>query len=84
MVVWLFILAAGILATGIISFTSIPNMKIYVDYSKCSLYNLLDLTLNGDSNTGWGGMIDLKYKIGNISSLLDSAATQVGTYFTND
>lgn len=59
-------------------------MKEYVDYTKCSMYNMLDLTMNGDKNTGWGGMVDLKDKIGNISSLLDSASTQVGTYFTND
>lgn len=59
-------------------------MKEYVDYTKCSMYNMLDLTMNGDKNTGWGGMVDLKDKVGNISSLLDSAATQVSTYFTND
>lgn len=56
MFIWLLIICIGIFTTGIISFTSIPKMKTYVDYTKCSLYNMLDLTLNGDTNTGWGGM----------------------------
>ena len=84
LVVWLFILSAGILATGIISFTSIPKMKDYIDYSRCSIYNMLDLTLNGDTNTGWGGMRDLKDKIGKISAALDPAKSKISTYFTND
>lgn len=59
-------------------------MKSYIRYAKCSLYYMIDEALNGDLDNGWGGFIELKYKIGNISSLLDSAATQVTTYISND
>ena len=59
-------------------------MKLYLEYTKCSLYNLLDISINGDLDNGWGGFQDLKFKIGNISSLLDSAATQVTTYVSGD
>lgn len=45
---------------------------------------MLDTTINGNANSSWGGMTNLKYKIGNISSLLDSAGTQVSTYFANE
>lgn len=59
-------------------------MKSYISYTKCSIYNLLDVSINGDTDNGWGGFLSLKYKIGNISSLLDSAATQVSTYISGD
>ncbi len=45
---------------------------------------MLDVAVYGDLDNGWGGFQDLKFKIGNISSLLDSAATQVSTYITGD
>ena len=48
------------------------------------MYSALDNSLNGDTDNGWGGFVELKYKIGNISSLLDSTTTQISTYFTND
>lgn len=81
---WLLILAAIIFSAGIVSFTAIPQMKSYLQYTKCSIYNLLDVSMYGDTANGWGGFQDLKYKIGNISSLLDSAATQVSTYVSGD
>lgn len=40
--------------------------------------------MNGDTDNGWGGFLSLKNKIGNISSLLDSASTQVTTYISGD
>ena len=81
---WLLIFACIIFSLGIVSFTTIPSMKSYLSYTKCTIYNLIDIGINGDINKGWGGFLDLKYKIGNISSLLDSTATQVGTYITVD
>ena len=44
----------------------------------------MDISVNGDSGSGWGGFQSLLYNIGNISSLLDSANTQVSTYLTGD
>lgn len=59
-------------------------MKTYISYTKCAIYNLIDVAVNGDTTAGWGGFLELKYKIGNISSLLDSANTQVSTYISGD
>ena len=73
-----------ILAAGVVSFTAIPAMRNYINYTKCSMYSALDNSLNGDTDNGWGGFTELQFKIGNISSLLDSTATQISTYFTND
>lgn len=84
MACWVILLAITIFSAGIVSFTAIPNMKTYVEYTKCSIYYTLDISLNGDVDNGWGGFVELKNKIGNISSLLDSASTQVGTYLSND
>lgn len=84
MAFWVFFLAAAIFIAGIVSFTAIPRMKYYVRYAKCSLYYLLDESLNGDTDNGWGGFVELKNKIGSISSLLDSAATEVTTYISGD
>jgi len=52
-----------------------------MQYSKCSLYNGLDITLNGDFNKNWGGFSTLKNQVGNISSLLTTASGEVNTYF---
>lgn len=81
---WLLGLAGVIFAAGIVSFTAIPSMKIYISYTKCAIYNLIDVAINGETAAGWGGFLELKYKIGNISSLLDSANTQVSTYISGD
>lgn len=80
----LLILTAIIFATGIVSFTTIPKMRYNISYTKCAIFNLIDLTINGETGSGWGGMQSLLNNIGNISSLLDSANTQVGTYLTSD
>lgn len=84
MIGWLIFLGLGIGVAGGISFSTIPSMRNYINYTKCSIYSTLDNTLNGDTDNGWGGLQELKFKIGNISSLLDSATTQISTYFTND
>lgn len=80
----LLLLAGLIFSAGIVSFTTIPKMKANIEYTKCSIYNLLDVSMNGDLDKKWGGFLSLKFKIGNISSLLDSANTQVSTYISGD
>jgi hypothetical protein len=45
---------------------------------------MLDTTISGDSANNWGGFTQLKNQIGNISSLLSSAATQISTYLPGD
>lgn len=81
---WLLLMTALIFSAGIVSFTAIPSMKKYIEYTKCSLYYSMDIAMNGDTDNGWGGFLSLKYKIGNISSLLDSASSQVTTYISGD
>lgn len=81
---WLLLMAMMIFSAGIVSFTAIPSMKKYIQYTKCAIYYSIDIAMNGDTDNGWGGFLSLKYKIGNISSLLDSASTQVTTYISGD
>jgi hypothetical protein len=49
--------------------------------TKCSLYNALDITKNGDQLKNWGGFKQLKNQVGNISTLLTTASLQVNKYF---
>lgn len=52
---WLLFFSCGVLVAGFISFSAIPSMKNYIDYTKCSMYSSLDNALNGDTDNGWGG-----------------------------
>eukprot|EP00919_Chromeraceae_sp_WS-2016_P071598 GHVR01169532.1.p1 GENE.GHVR01169532.1~~GHVR01169532.1.p1 ORF type:complete len:117 (-),score=28.61 GHVR01169532.1:1128-1478(-) len=40
--------------------------------------------MNGDQSNNWGGFVQLKNQVGNISSLLTSASTSISTHFTGD
>jgi hypothetical protein len=55
MAYWLLIFAVIIFSLGIVSFTAIPLMKSYISYTKCSIYNIIDVGVNGDTNNNWGG-----------------------------
>lgn len=44
-------------------------------YTQCSLYNMLDITKNGEQAKQWGGFNQLKNQVGNISSLLTTASS---------
>lgn len=72
----------AVVALTITSFSLIPEIKSSLALTQCSLYVGLDSALNGDGS--WGGFINLQYQIGNISSLLTSAVTKIGAYFTGD
>jgi hypothetical protein len=58
----------------IVIFTTIPEFSTQMKYTQCSLYNGLDVTLNGDTSKNWGGFATLKNQVGNISSLLTTAS----------
>lgn len=45
--------------------------------TKCSLYYSLDVALNGDTNSGWGGFLQISSQVGNLSSQLITASTAV-------
>ncbi len=49
--------------------------------TKCSLYNMLDVTTNGEQAKHWGGFSQLKDQVGNISSLLTTASSEVNKNF---
>jgi hypothetical protein len=59
---------------SIVIFTTIPVFATQMEYTSCSLYNGLDVTLNGDTAKNWGGFATLKNQVGNISSLLTTAS----------
>ena len=48
----------------------------------CSIYLTLDTAINGDDT--WGGFVNLRNKIGNITNLLSAAVTQTQIYFPGD
>lgn len=76
--------AVLIMGISIYAFTIIPGSKNDIENTKCSIFTMLDTTINGDSANNWGGFTQLKNQIGNISSLLSSAATQISTYLPGD
>lgn len=51
--------------------------------TKCSIYHSLDIALNGDLTSKWGGFSQLSNQIGNISSLVLTASTEINTYLAN-
>jgi hypothetical protein len=63
-------LAVGIMVPCFMAFSYIPGLKKNVELAKCSLYIVLDATLNGEKDTGWGGFNNLYTKIQNVTQYL--------------
>lgn len=76
------IFSLGVLVVCLISFSFIPAMKTNLNLTKCSVYVVLDSALNGDGT--WGGFVNLRNQIGNITNLLTSAITKISTYFPGE
>lgn len=57
-------------------------MKNNLALTSCSIYLTIDSAINGDGT--WGGFINLRDQVGNITNLLSSAVTQMQIYFTAD
>lgn len=72
--VFTIIFAITIFVISIVMFTSFPVFKQQMEYTQCSIYNLLDITKNGEQTKNWGGFAQLKNQVGNISSLLLTAS----------
>lgn len=51
--------------------------------TKCALYYSVDVAINGDDNSGWGGFVPLSQKIGNISTQLSTASTAASANLSN-
>lgn len=79
--VFTMIFSFSIFIVCIVMFTSFPVFKEQAELTKCSLYNALDITKNGDQLKNWGGFKQLKNQVGNISTLLTTASLQVNKYF---
>lgn len=76
--------SVAILITSIIAFAYFPAMQSDISNTKCSMYHSLDVAINGDQSNGWGGFAQLQNQIGNISSLLSSASSQVTSNLANN
>ena len=75
------IFAVSIFVVSIVMFTAFPIFNEQAQYTKCSLFNMLDVTKNGDQTKNWGGFGQLKNQVGNISTLLTTASFQVNKNF---
>jgi hypothetical protein len=79
--VFTIVFATAIFVVTIVMFTYFPLLKKQMQLSKCSLFNTLDITKNGDQAKNWGGFAQLKNQVGNISSLLTTASNEVNSNF---
>lgn len=80
--IFILLFAAGIFIVCMIAMSFIPDIKAQSSMASCSIYLTLDTVLNGDGT--WGGMVNLRDKVGNITNLLSAAVTQIQIYFPGD
>jgi hypothetical protein len=78
----LLLCAGATLILSIISFSFVPDMKNNLSMTSCSIYLAFDTAINGDGV--WGGFVNLRNTIGNITNLLSAAVTQIQIYFPGD
>jgi hypothetical protein len=74
--------AAGIFIVCMISMSYIPEIRQQSSLASCSIYLTMDTVLNGDGT--WGGFVNLRDTVGNITNLLSAAVTQIQIYFPGD
>jgi hypothetical protein len=74
--------ASGIFIVCMIAMSFIPDIKKQSSLASCSIYLSLDTVLNGDGT--WGGFVNLRDTVGNITNLLSAAVTQIQIYFPGD
>ena len=75
-------LACGVFILCMIAMSFIPDLKQHSKMASCSIYLSLDTVLNGDDE--WGGFVNLRNTVGNITNLLSAAVTQIQIYFPGD
>jgi hypothetical protein len=76
------VFAIGIFIVCMIAMSFIPDAREQATLSSCSFYLALDTVINGDGT--WGGIINLRDTVGNITNLLSAAGTQIQIYFPGD
>lgn len=74
--------AVGVFVVCMISMSYIPTMRSYSSMASCSIFLSLDTVLNGDDK--WGGFVNLRNTVGNITNLLSAAVTQIQIYFPSN
>lgn len=65
--------AVGVFVVCMIAMSYIPQTRTYSAMASCSIFLSLDTVLNGDDT--WGGFINLRNTVGNITNLLSAAVT---------
>jgi hypothetical protein len=70
--------------TTIVAFTSFPSLQTAISNTKCSIFYSLDVSINGDQSSSWGGFTNVQAKVYNISTLLGQAATKFNTLPNSD
>lgn len=73
------IFSVGILVTTIIIFSSTAILTKDMKMVKCALFYSLDVALNGDSVSKWGGFGQIQSQVGNITALLNSTAIAINS-----
>jgi hypothetical protein len=76
--------SVGIFITVIVAFSSLPSLQNDLTNTQCSLFYSLDIAINGDQTNEWGGFSQIQSQVGNISSLLSSAASLINSTFGNN
>jgi hypothetical protein len=74
--------ALGVFVMCMISMSYIPTLRSYSSMASCSIFLSLDTVLNGDEK--WGGFVNLRNTVGNITNLLSAAVTQIQIYFPSN
>lgn len=80
--VFALLFSVGIFIVCMISMSFIPDLRSQSTMASCSIYLALDTALNGDGT--WGGFVNLRDTVGNITNLLSAAVTQIQIYFPGD
>jgi hypothetical protein len=69
----------GVLVTTIVVFSSFSLLQQDLKMVKCGLNYGLDIAVNGDQSSNWGGFGQIQNQISNVTSLLISAAAAVNS-----
>jgi hypothetical protein len=66
---------------AILGFAYYPSLDEDAKMIKCSMYYSLDVAMNGDVNSNWGGFVQFATQMGNISSQLSTVGAAITASF---
>jgi hypothetical protein len=72
----------GVLVATIVIFSSFTLLQQDLKMIKCGMSYGIDVAVNGDQSSGWGGFGQLQGQISNVTALLTSAAAAVNSTLT--